>query len=96
MGSAQFAYAAYNAEEGRGFVMSKPDQEREKFLSSLADKIKKPRPEPEKRDHLGNKIPKSRKGRQALTTWLNPAAIRQFKTLAFNHEKSQQASWRKP
>jgi len=70
--------------------MSKPDREREKFLSSLEDTIKKPRPEPEKRDHLGNKIPESRKGRQALTTWLNPAAIRQFKTLAFNHEKSQQ------
>jgi hypothetical protein len=70
--------------------MSKDDKERQQFLSSLEGNIKKPRPEPEKRDVLGNKVPEARRGRQALTTWLNPAVIRQFKTLAFNQDKSQQ------
>ena len=70
--------------------MSKDDQDREKFLSSIQQVTKKPRPEPEKRDVYGHKVPESRVGRQGLTTWLQPAVIRQFKTLAFTQEKSQQ------
>jgi hypothetical protein len=71
--------------------MSKDDREREKFLLSIQGATKKPRPEPEKRDALGYRVPESRIGRQGLTTLLQPEFIRQFKKLAFSQEKSQQA-----
>ncbi len=69
--------------------MNKSDEERRNFLSRQLDKVKM-RPEPEKRDELHNRIPDARKGRQSLTVWLKPEVVRQFKTLAFQNDKSQQ------
>jgi hypothetical protein len=70
--------------------MSKSDDERRNWISRQVDKVKAPRPEPEKRDELHNRTPPSRQGKQNLSTWQNPAAVRQFKSLAFQLEKSQQ------
>jgi len=70
--------------------MNKSEEDRKNWLSRQADKIKAPRPEPEKRDELHTRKPDPRQGRRILSTWLNPAVIRQFKTLAFQNDKSQQ------
>ncbi|MGO9544428.1 MAG: ribbon-helix-helix domain-containing protein [Rhodomicrobium sp.] len=71
--------------------MSKSDDERSAWLSSQMDKTKAARPDPEKRDVLHNRQPDPRQGRKILSAWIKPAAIRQFKTLAFNEDKSHQA-----
>ena len=68
--------------------MDKSEEDRKNWLSRQADK---PRPEPEKRDQLHNRQPDPRQGRKILSTWINPAAIRQCKTLAITNDKSQQA-----
>jgi hypothetical protein len=83
-------FSGYRVKSSIGESMSKSDDERKRWLSSQSDKIKAQRPEPEKRDELHNRKPDPRQGRQIFSVWLNPAVIRQFKTLAFQNEKSQQ------
>jgi hypothetical protein len=71
--------------------MSKSDDDRRNWISRQADKLNAQRPEPEKRDKLHTRQPDPRQGRRILSAWIKPAAIRQFKTLAFSQDKSHQA-----
>src|SRR5271166_3107974 len=79
----KYSVPDHHAKGRRGDGMNKSEEDRKNWLSRQADKIKAPRPEPEKRDELHTRKPDPRQGRRILSTWLNPAVIRQFKTLAF-------------
>jgi hypothetical protein len=66
------------------------DIDRDDILKKIPG-LKSSRPAPEEQDHLGNKMVKPPSNKRALTVWLNPVAVKQFKVLARELEKTQEA-----
>lgn len=63
--------------------MTTKDDVRKGFLGGILPKVgKAERPAPEQADVLGNKKPKVVGEKKSITVWMDPVAIRQFKTLA--------------
>jgi len=67
------------------------DSDRDRFLRGIPG-LKNRRPTPEDQDQLGNKKVKPTSEKKALTVWLNPAAIKQFKVLARELEITHEAA----
>lgn len=63
--------------------MSTKDTVRDGFLGRVTGLGKKSeRPAPDEADALGNPKPKTVTEKKSITVWMDPAAIKQFKTLA--------------